>query len=213
MQLDTASETGLPGSHATVYAQRLPGNESCFLTGKVHNGVGDISRDSPSPCRNECQISILFFLGIVSVTVRRNPAGGNHVDRDTGIRKFGGHTPSPANLSTLGGYVRTKVTNAAMIHFTDNVDYSAPSLLFHVTHGSLCHQERAFDKEINHVLIECPVILVDRLVWLVTGCIRNKDIRVSKLSFSLRKQFVDAVFGNRIGLYETSVNSSCLVLF
>ena len=62
-----------------------------------------------------------------------------------------------------------------------------PHLLLHVRQAALGQQERALDKEVDHPLIEVPVVLLDRLERLLAGRVRNDDVELAEFGFVSRK--------------------------
>src|SRR5262245_26632838 len=109
-----------------------------------------------------------------------NPAGSDNIDGDPPGRQLPSHAARPADLTALGSYIGAKILYGAMEHLAGDVNDAAPLLFFHVGQAALGEQERTLDEEINHALIEGPVVFLDRLQRLRAGRVNNENVRLAK---------------------------------
>src|SRR5262245_40117042 len=195
----------LPRRHAAVDADRLSRDERRLLAGEIDDGVGDIFRHAPALHRNQLEVGVLLGLGIILMAFDGNPAGRDTVHRDAERRQFGGHTARPADLTALRRNIAAEVADAALKDFAGDVDDPAPFLFLHLSQTALGQEKRALDEEVDHPLIELPVVLLNRLERLRARRVGHDNVRAAELGFRLAIKRVDAFRRSHIRANEDAL--------
>ena len=125
-------------------------------------------------------------------------------------RQFTSQAAVETILPALGRDVGREIGNTPCHHFGADVDDPAPALRFHVADGGLGEEHRALDEEVEHPLVEGPVVLFDGLLRLVAGGVQDHDVDRSQRGRDLGDHALDLGFVGDIRLEEGSLMAGCL---
>ena len=112
-------------------------------------------------------VALLHLLRVVRVAFHGNPARRHHVHGDLPGRQLARHRAAPAGLRALRGHVGAEGMRAAAEHLARDVDDAAVLRLLHVRQHAARDEVRALHEEVEHLLVEGPVVFLDRLQLLV----------------------------------------------
>ena len=105
-----------------------------------------------------------------------DPARGDHVDGDPEGGQLARHAPRPAGLAPLGGHVGREGMHAEVKDLAGDVDQPAMLARLHRRQGPPSQQVGALHKEVEHLLIEVPVVVFDCCVGLVGRGVDHHDV-------------------------------------
>ena len=138
----------------------------------------------------------------------RNPARGHHVDGDLPRRQLARHGSTPADLRALCRDVCTEWTDALTEHFAGDVDDAPVVSMLHMRKHAASNQVWALYKEVQHLLIERPVILFDRFERLIRRRVDHHNVHVAKCRLDLGDHAIHFCFINHIGTDQHSLVAS-----
>ena len=99
-----------------------------------------------------------------------------------------------------------------MKHLARDIDNSPPSLLTHHRQRLTSQKIRALHEEIDHRLVELPIVLLNRALRLVGSRVDDDDIDRTQLSLGGPKELLDLRFIRDIGLSQNAFDAGATEL-
>ena len=137
----------------------------------------------------------------------RNPARRHHVHGDLPRRQLARHGAAPAGLRALRGHVGAEGMRAAAEDLARDVDDAAVLRLLHVRKHAARDEVRALHEEVEHLLVEGPVVILDRLQRLVGRGVVDGDVHRSELRLDLGDHAVHLGLVDDVGAHQHALQA------